>query len=755
MAPITLLNKGALVARMGETQTMLDGMIPIDYIMSWFGKQLDIKNPGKLTPSDRIVILLSKTGSGKSTSIAPNLYLRFFPKYRKRIVITQPRVLTAMEIPKDISMIESYQKPNKEGLSIELYRNLGYQTQEFVKKTSEKGILFVTTGILLQYLKNMDDDTFIKKFKFILIDEAHDRSLDVDLILFLMKKLINRNLNKNPPFLILMSATLNVDQYSKYFNTKTIFEVNGQSKPIDVIYPSLDISNIYTYTCDIIKNIQDKNQEKQSDPKDVIIFMPNTSYIKQMIKALTKLNLELKTKILPLSITSLDINQGSEDYSRLIGSIEHVKIECDGKEYTPNRRIIVSTNVAETGLTIESLKYCIDTALMFTSEFNPKYRCNILAVKPITSSMSLQRKGRVGRKHPGVFYPLFTEDTFNYMSVDNTPNVLIEDITSHLLSILNTDTLDSVNGLLTPPTNDSLSYALEKLFILGAIDKNSKVTESGRLMNIFRKISIEMRRSLLVAIALKAPLQEIIILACLSMYKSSDIINSNDRNAKPINIASLYNEIYDFDQEYNIPSYNSFKSKITIGCEFIELILIYQAFIAKCGEHHTNIELVQQWCADNALSYYTLMNVAESIDEINWTFVNYINVNPFIRHGGYSTLYELLKTTNDSSESIFVDEIILIKNVIYQGFKMNILEYDYDKECYLDNKHNEITISSRLINNLSFQQNGAKIIQSKPRFLMYKDIILKKNQSDVFTYEASTISILDGFVNIDLNFNES
>ena len=237
--PITLLKKGCLVARMGEKQSDLDKIVPLDYIMDWFGKKLDNKNATNM--SDRIVILLSKTGSGKSTSICPTLYLRFFKKYKKRIVITQPRVLTAMEIPKDISNIDAYKKPNKDGLSIELYRNLGYQTQEFVRKTTEKGILFCTTGILLQFLKNMSDEEFIKKFKFVVIDEAHDRSLDVDLVLLLMKNLIKRNLSKDPPFLILMSATLNVDQYSKYFNTNTKFEVSGQSKPIEVIYPSIDI----------------------------------------------------------------------------------------------------------------------------------------------------------------------------------------------------------------------------------------------------------------------------------------------------------------------------------------------------------------------------------------------------------------------------------------------------------------------------------------------------------------------------------
>ena len=418
---ITLLKPGCLIPRMGEKQTDLDKEIPINYIMEWIGKKVDDAKRSKgtkLSMSDRVIVLLSKTGSGKSTSIAPNIYLRFFNKYRKRIIITQPRVLTAMEIPKDIAAIPIYQKPNAEGLSIELYRNLGYQTQEFVRKTKERGILFTTTGILLQFLKTMNDADFIKRYKFIIIDEAHDRSLDVDLVLFMMKMLIKRNLTKDPPFLILMSATLNVDEYSTYFETKTIFEVSGQSKPIEVRYPDLDIQNIYTHTMDIIKDInakeeieikQDKEIEymMKNGIRDVIIFMPSVSYIGKMVKALEELNTTIDKKILPLAITAYDINQGSENYKMLMAPSNTLKLPNGMK---PFRRVIVSTNVAETGLTLESLRYCIDTALVFTNEYNPRYDVFMFAVKPTTASMSLQRKGRVGRKFPGVFYPLFTEN---------------------------------------------------------------------------------------------------------------------------------------------------------------------------------------------------------------------------------------------------------------------------------------------------------------------------------------------------------
>ncbi|KAF1783474.1 P-loop containing nucleoside triphosphate hydrolase [Phytophthora cactorum] len=242
MAPITLLKKGSLVARMGENQAQLDNIVPIDYIMSWFDMRIDNRTASDM--SDRVVVLLSKTGSGRSTSIATNLYLRFFKRYRSNIIITQPRQLTATEIPKDIAGIEDYRRPNDNGLTIELYRNLGYQTMEFVKKPTEEGILFCTTGILLQYLKNMPEDQFCRRFRFVIIDEAHDRALDVDLILMLMKRLIKSRLNNGAPFFIVMSATLNVQRFSKYLNTRTVFEVSGQSKPIDVIYPSVDVGDI-------------------------------------------------------------------------------------------------------------------------------------------------------------------------------------------------------------------------------------------------------------------------------------------------------------------------------------------------------------------------------------------------------------------------------------------------------------------------------------------------------------------------------
>jgi len=765
--PITLLKRGALVARMGESQSDLDQMIPINYIMNWFDKKLDSKSASSM--SDRVVILLSKTGSGKSTSIAPTLYLRFFNKYRKQIVITQPRVLTTKEIPRDIGNIEAYKKPNKEGLSIELYRNLGYQTQEFVRKPEEKGILFCTTGILLQFLKNMTDEAFCKKYKFVIIDEAHDRSLDVDLILLMMKRLIKRNLSNNAPFLILMSATINVPQYSKYFNTKTVFEVDGQSKPIEVVYPPVDVDDIYAKTCEIVKGLEEYEEKNPSDVlnkgiRDMIVFMPATAPIKKMIKALSKLNSSLEKKILPIGITSADINGDTINYKLVMEDSSNLKVEFEGKMVPAYRRIIVSTNVAETGLTLESLRYCVDTALQFTNEFNPRHGMTILITKPTTSSMSLQRKGRVGRKHPGVFFPLFTENTFNKMIVDNTPNVMVQDITSHLLAMIVREPMPSLNNLsiyqmITPPSTDSVKYALNRLFTLGAIDGTGTATKLGKIINMFRKLDIEPCKMILSGLIYGASIKELCCLACLLSVKKTDLIlNQRDSGVPPYDTASLLNEVYEvpalFDEhKCDTANYNRLKAKLLIGCEMLELLLIYQRFTAKMAT--LPISEMAQWCEEKGLNYYQLSKMTEKIDEVHWHMLEQMKINPVQGSSQYDELYQSLKRSTEVNNDDLVNSVIKLKKCIYEGYKCNLLKWNESANSYQTNSGINVMVDSKLVSPLSYQKVGAPFKQNRPELLIYKALLMRQDRSGHFNYEASAISIMDGFAHIDLDFETS
>ena len=752
---------------MGEDQADLDKMVPINYIMSWFGKKLESKTASSM--SDRVVVLRSRTGSGKSTAIAPNLYLRFFNKYRKHIVITQPRVLTTIEIPKDIGNIEAYQKPNKEGLSIELYRNLGYQTQDYVRKTKEKGILFVTTGILLQYLKTMSDDQFCKKYKYIIIDEAHDRSLDVDLILLMMRSLIKRTLTKGAPFLILMSATINVEQYSKYFDTKTVFEVNGQSKPIETIYPSVDVPDIYAKACEIVSGLDEYEKKNPSDVykkgiRDMIIFMPSTAPIKRMISSLSKLNATLKNKILPVSITSADINGGTDSYRLIMEDPSKLEVEHEGKMVPAYRRIIVSTNVAETGLTLESLRYCIDTALQFTNEFNHRHGISIMTTKPTTSSMSLQRKGRVGRKHPGVFFPLFTEDTFNKMIVDNTPSVSVDNMTAHLLTLMISNRTTSIEKLpvyqmLTPPSDDSLNYSFERLFTLGAIDRYGSVTDLGLMINSFRKLSIESCKMILCGPVYGASVKELVCLACLLTIKKSDIVmDSRVSGAPEYNTALLFDELYEISQTYDsakcdTANFNRLKAKILVGCEMLEMLLIYQRFTANVSKK--SINEMKDWCFKKGLNFAQLCSITEFIDEVYWVMLDKLKINAVRANDDSADLYQVLKRAGDIENTELVDAVIRLKKCIYEGYKNNLLTWNEDLNSFESLTGLKVEVDSKIVSRLSYQKIGAQFDQQKPNLLIYKELLTRQNlKTGIYTHQASTVCVLDGFVHLDKNFTK-
>ncbi len=768
MAPITLLNKGNLVARMGEKQSELDDMVPLNYIMNWFGKKLESKSASSM--SDRVVILLSKTGSGKSSSISPSLYLRHFKKYRSNIIITQPRVLTTIDIPRDISLIDAYKEPNKDGLSIELYRNLGYQTQAYVQKPKEKGILFSTTGILLQLLKTLPAEKFCKRFKFVIIDEAHDRSLDVDLCLLLMKRLIKKNLNNNPPFLILMSATLNVDQYSKYFETKTIFEVNGQSKPIEVIYPAIDVADIYSATCNIVSRLDDyekKNPDEMTAKgiRDMIVFMAAPGPILKMITALHNLNKTLQKKILPISITSNDISGGSDSYRLVMEDYTKLSVEVEGKKHPAYRRVIVSTNVAETGLTLDYLRYCIDTATQFTNEFNPKHGLNIMMTKPTTSSMSLQRKGRVGRKHPGVFYPLFTEETFKNMIVDNTPSIMVEDMTPHMLALFANERISGfdkmpIYDMLTPPSDDSINYSLQRLYTLGAINAEGEITKLGQLMNTFRKLSVESCKMILSGLVYGASIKELVCLACLLTVRKRDIVlDKKDSGVAPYDTALLFDELYEMSPTFDrskcdTANYNRLKAKLLVGCEMLELLLIYQRFTAKAAS--LSIGKLRKWCMSKGINYIGICNLTEAIDEVYWTMMDQMKINPVRDATQNAELYQVLKRSNDINNTELIDAVIVLKKCIYEGYKNNLLIWDSDANCYQSTTGLKVSVPSKLVSRLSYQKVGAKFDQEQPKMLVYKELLTRQDpKSGMFAHEAGFISVMDGFVHIDVEYLRS
>lgn len=280
----TLLKENVIIPHMGETKEEITNITGIDFLMQWF--DIRINNMNKYnTISDRIVILKSATGSGKSTVFPTEFYFRFNKTLKKNILVTQPRILTAVSIPKTIADEPSNQKDNRsDNNGIELYKNIGYQTKEYIRKPLEKGILFCTIGVLLQFLKNMPLDMLFKKYGCFILDEAHERSTNLDLIFYYFKEIYNTNKLEDCPFLIVTSATMDVNKYAKYYKTKTIFEITGTSYPIETNYLKYDSSEIFNSVIESIKEIHIKNTNDEKNKSDIIIFVPSLSYISKIKK---------------------------------------------------------------------------------------------------------------------------------------------------------------------------------------------------------------------------------------------------------------------------------------------------------------------------------------------------------------------------------------------------------------------------------------------------------------------------------------
>lgn len=772
----TLLKENVIIPHMNEKKEQISNIRGIDYIMNWFKER--IENPKKITTvSDKIVILKSATGSGKSTVFPSEFYLRFSKLMNKNILVTQPRILTTISIPKDIASISSYKKENRtDNMGIELYKNIGYQTKEYIKKPLEKGILFCTIGVLLQFLKNMNLEIFLNKYGCIIIDEAHERTTNLDLIFYYTKELFKNVSIEKCPFLVIASATMDVKKYAKYYNTKTIFEIIGTSYKIDINYLKYDSNNIYNSIIDTVKNIHINNKDDKINLSDIIIFIPSQSYITKIKQKLIDLNKELDNKIYPIALDSQIYKISDINYQSLFEDINNLSL--DNNKVT--RKVIIATNIAETGITINSLKYCIDSGLVNQLEFNPIYNTNILIIKPVTQSMALQRKGRVGRKQPGIFYPIYTEKIFNKMQDIQYPEIYTEDLTITLLSIIilnnskiinkyiNTDEIlqdikkdnyekikfekQIINklDLLDNPADISMQNSLYKLYIYGAIYANGFPTQIGLLINKIRNISIENAKMILSGYKYNCNILDLITIAAYIQIGKSKLVNSK---FKSFNIQ--FDKIYN-DNEIDNYNYNKLKSRLFISCELIDFLLFFYKFKEIIEKYKTNIEKIEEFCNENKINYKELLNLLELREEIIKDLSFNMNLNPY--YNNHINLNNLINMYNQKNNIFMeaIEEVIKIKKCIYEGYKLNIAKYNDNTNQYISLYNNKpINIQSYLIKNLPILNNGKNFEINKPEIILYTKLIIKKNylNNSYEIFSDDPITVLSGFINIDKNFS--
>ena len=350
----------------------------------------------KLIAENQVVVIAGETGSGKTTQL-PKMCLELGRGVNGLIGHTQPRRIAARSVANRIA----------EELGSEMGSTVGYKVR-FNDQVSENTLVkLMTDGILLAEIQT---DRYLNQYDTLIIDEAHERSLNNDFILGYLKQI----LAKRPDLkVIITSATIDVERFSRHFNNAPIIEVSGRTFPVEVRYRPI----VEEEDQDQLQGILNAVDELQAEGRgDILIFMNGEREIRDTADALQKQELRF-TEILPL-------------YARLSAEEQQRIFRPSGLN-----RVILATNVAETSLTIPNIKYVIDTGTARISRYSYRTKVQRLPIEPISQASANQRKGRCGRTSEGICIRLYSEEDFNSRPEFTDPEILRTNLASVILQM--------------------------------------------------------------------------------------------------------------------------------------------------------------------------------------------------------------------------------------------------------------------------------------------------------------------------------
>ena len=350
----------------------------------------------KLLSEHQVIVVAGETGSGKTTQL-PKMCLELGLGNLGSIGHTQPRRIAARSVAARIA----------EELQTELGDLVGYKVRFNDQISDNTQIKLMTDGILLAEIQT---DRFLNQYSCLIIDEAHERSLNNDFILGYLKQLLPRRPDLK---VIITSATIDVERFSKHFNNAPIIEVSGRTYPVEVRYRPVAEEDDQDQLQGILNAVDELQAEGRGD---ILIFMNGEREIRDTAEALQKQNLK-HTEILPL-------------FARLSAQEQNKIFHPSGLN-----RIVLATNVAETSLTVPGIKYVIDPGTARISRYSYRTKVQRLPIEPISQASANQRKGRCGRVSEGICIRLYSEEDFNNRPEFTDPEILRTNLASVILQM--------------------------------------------------------------------------------------------------------------------------------------------------------------------------------------------------------------------------------------------------------------------------------------------------------------------------------
>jgi HrpA-like RNA helicase len=710
--PPTLIQRGKIkIAKniRGLERERINNMVAKDYVMERLADKLNMGNSFNNNIkhwTDKIMILEAFTGSGKTTTIAAEIYKNFYKDIGRNIINTLPLVASVIRTADEVAGI----------FNMTIGENVGFQTGA-LKKMPVQGVLYAQIAVLLQQMKIMEPEQLMNKYSIIIIDEVHERNLATDMVLFMLKRLVKEHWdNPRCPHVIFMSATIEMDRFLKYFGEgklkPEVITVEGMSFPIEQNFLELPAGNYVEKTAEIALEIH-KNNPKDFDDKvrDIMIFVYGASPTKALIQIFEAANAELENKIYPLEFSGAVTKAGGKKLNAMNADIASLKING----VTPKRKIIIATPAAETSLTVDTLKYVIDTGLRNDVSWYPQGFTGQI-IRPVTQDRAKQRRGRCGRVAPGIWYPVYTKEDFESMPDASFPEIITSEITSMILSVACKNEVFNIHELdmMDQPPSDNLHYSLDKLYALGAIDKQLRPTEVGKLLNKFRKLRIESAKMILSGYHYGSNILDLITIAV--MIESKQVLG---RKYRPREI---------IDKKY---------MNFYVADTFIDLLFLFNQF--RDLVNNRDISKARRFCRDNAVGYEDFLAVIAARDELIEDIIFAVGFNPLYNGLALDPSDYNLATMLKKMPDLAVDEIIKLKKCIYSGFCKNlaILKENNDGQYYY------MTITG---------QKLYKIPEGMPRMFLYDSLSFREGFGK-YEYTYGVYSVVDNFYTIDLGLN--
>ena len=583
-----------------------------------------------LIKNNNYCIITGETGSGKTTQlpqyIIESLTLadffkndKVFQKSKKspRVVITQPRRVAAIQMAKRVCYEKNYKLGNEIGYTI-----------RFGDNSCENTIIkYVTDGILV---KECLADNILNKYHVVIIDEAHERSLYSDILFALIKQVVK--IRNGSLKLIIMSATLNTEQFIKYFNNCPLLKVSGKLYPVDITYHPSPMDKRVKSSVELAIRIH-----LHEGPGHILAFLTGFEECEKACKMTFNILEDLSKKgkkVPPMNIMPLYGAQNTEDQSKIF---EKTKNGC--------RKLIFCTNIAETSLTVDGIGYVIDCGYVKQKIYNHKTSMDSLMIVPISKVQAKQRSGRAGRTGPGKCLRIYTEQFYkNSMTDIIVPEILRVNLASTILTLKSMGIDNIIDfDFMDKPDSNSIYEALKQLFFLQAIDIDGHITNLGKEMTKF-PLDCCYSRALIASNFFNVKNEMEILVSLISSENVFVNVNKYDEDRRA----------------YFEKTKNEFIDKYS---DHITLLNIYKEL-----EFHNFDE---EWCQKHFLHIRALRQTRNILEQIK-TYMNNINLRECEKFYNIFYIKNLREgIENDSSLDDYEKINCLVRMSLCQGFYMN------------------------------------------------------------------------------------